>query len=175
MTILGVKLPQIETLNREELMKSIIRLAAAAAMMVMLVLSSSGQDHRDEVISQQHKAVYVYRFYTGADNLSHVEKIEVKFAQNPGDIFKMMAVTGAELHRGKAGRKLDWHPGPRRQYVIDLAGHKEIEVAGGVKVELGPGDIELIEDTHGKGHITRNVGTEDDVSLWLPIADKTPE
>ena len=32
--------------------------------------------------------------------------------------------------------------------------------------------INLIEDTTGKGHITKGVGTEDRVSLWLPLADQ---
>ena len=156
-------------------MRSIVKFAIAAVITTISVLTLTGQTRPDGVVSQEHKPVYIYRFYTGPDDLSHVEKLEAKFTQTPGDVFKMMAVKGAELHRGKPGRRLDWHPGPRRQYVVDLAGHKEIEVAGGVKVELGPGDIELIEDTHGKGHITRNVGTEDDVSLWLPIEDQPPQ
>jgi hypothetical protein len=162
-------------LNRRDLMKSIVRLGIAVGMVATFVLLLAGQTQRDEIAAQERKPVNIYRVYTGADNLSHIEKIEATFPQDTGGVFKMMAITGAEIHRGKAGRALDWHPGGRRQYVVDIAGHKEIEVAGGVKVELMPGDIELIEDTHGKGHITRNVGTEDDVSVWLPIADQTAQ
>jgi hypothetical protein len=158
-------------------MKSIVRFAVAVATVAIFVLLLTGQTQRDEVAAQEHKTVNIYRIYTGPDNLSHVEKIEPTFTQDPGGIFKMMTVTGAEIHRGKAGRSSDWHPaaGGSPHYVIDLAGHKEIEVAGGVKVELMAGDIELIEDTHGKGHITRNVGTEDDVSVWLPIANQSAQ
>lgn len=156
-------------------MKSIVRLAIAAGLLAMFALFSIGRTQHDEAMAQEHKPIYIYRFYTGPDNLSHVEKMEANFDQVPANIFKLMTVSGAELHRGKPGRVVDWHPGGRRQYVVDLAGHKEIEVSGGVKVELEPGDIELIEDTSGKGHLTRNVGTEDDVSLWLPLADQTAQ
>lgn len=124
-------------MNRRDPVKSIVKFAIAGVITTISVLTLTGQTPRDGVVSQERKPVYIYRFYTGPDNLSHVEKVEAKFTQNPGDVFKMMAVKGAELHRGKPGRSLDWHPGPRRQYVVDLTGHKEIEVAGGVKVRIG--------------------------------------
>src|SRR5712692_6127044 len=76
----------------------------------------------------------------------------------------MMQVTGAELHRGAAGTVSDWHRGARRQYVITLSGRGEIEVAGGKKISIEPGHINRIEDTTGKGHITRVMATEDRVT-----------
>jgi len=85
----------------------------------------------------------------------------------------LMAVTGAEIHRGAPGQVLDWHPGPRRQYVITLSGQGEIEVAGGKVIPDAPGHIVLVEDTTGKGHITRTTGTEDRVTLWLPLVDQS--
>jgi hypothetical protein len=57
--------------------------------------------------------------------------------------------------------------------VITLSGRGEIEVAGGKKISLEPGHIELIEDTTGKGHITRVVGAEERVTLLIPIAEKS--
>jgi len=83
-----------------------------------------------------------------------------------------MKITGAELHRTAAGSVQDWHTAPQRQYVITLSGRGEIEVAGGKKIALEPGHIELAEDLTGKGHITRAIGSEDRVTLWLPLADQ---
>jgi hypothetical protein len=57
--------------------------------------------------------------------------------------------------------------------VITLSGRGEIEVAGGKKISIEPGHIDLVEDTAGKGHITRVMGTEDRVTLWLPLADQS--
>ena len=124
--------------------------------------------------AQTHKSMFMTRLFTGPDNQTHAEEVEVKFtAGSPNEAFKMMQVTGAELHRGPAGTVSDWHRGPRRQYVITLSGRGEVEVAGGKKISLEPGHIDLVEDTTGKGHITRSTGTEDRVTLTLPLADQS--
>jgi len=38
---------------------------------------------------------------------------------------------------------------------------------------MGPGHISLVEDTTGKGHITRTIGNEDRVTLQLPYSDQS--
>jgi len=86
---------------------------------------------------------------------------------------EMMKATGVQFRRTPPGTFSDWHRGPRRQYVITLSGRGEIEIAGGKKISLEPGHIELIEDTTGKGHTTRVMGTEDRVSISIPLADQT--
>lgn len=55
----------------------------------------------------------------------------------------------------------DWHPVPRRQINIILAGEVEIEVSDGEKRRFGPGSYILGEDTSGRGHIARVVGSDD--------------
>ena len=57
--------------------------------------------------------------------------------------------------------------------MITLSGQGELEVAGGKKIPVGPGHIELVEDTTGKGHITRVVGTEDRVTLQIPLSGQS--
>jgi hypothetical protein len=85
----------------------------------------------------------------------------------------MFKVTGAEIHKAAAGRVNDWHVAPRRQLVITLSGRGEIEVSGGKKISVGPGNMELAEDLTGKGHITRVVGSEDRVTVQIPLADQS--
>ena len=126
------------------------------------------------VMAQTHKPVVMTRLYTGPDNQTHAEEVELKFTPgSPAEVSKMMQTTGAELHRTAGGSVDDWHRAPRRQYVITLSGRGEVEVAGGKKISLGPGNIDLVEDTTGKGHITRVMGTEDRVTLQLPLADQS--
>jgi hypothetical protein len=57
--------------------------------------------------------------------------------------------------------------------VITLSGYGEVEVAGGKKIHLEPGHIDLVEDLTGKGHITRTTGTEEQVTLTLPLSDQS--
>jgi quercetin dioxygenase-like cupin family protein len=127
----------------------------------------------DVVMAQTHKPVMITRLYTGPDNQTHAEEVELKFTRgNPAEVSKMMPITSAELHRTAGGSVDDWHRAPRRQYVITLRGQGEVEVAGGKKISLGPGSIDLVEDTTGKGHITKVVSTEDRVTLQLPLVDQ---
>ena len=46
-------------------------------------------------------------------------------------------------------------------------------MAGGQKVSVGPGHINLIEDTTGKGHTTRNIGPDDRIVVTIPLADQS--
>jgi len=137
---------------------------------------------RDVAVAQGRKPVVITRIFTGPDGLAHAEDIELKLsARGASEMFK---ATGAEfsVRAPTAGAKAGntsassptdpgWHTGPARQFVITLSGSSEVEVAGGVHVVAGPGHINLIEDTTGKGHITRNFGPDDRIALTIPLAD----
>jgi hypothetical protein len=124
-------------------------------------------------LAQTRKPFFATRLYTGPDNQTHAEELELKFSPGrPAEVSKLLAISSAELHRTSGGNVEDWHRAPRRQYVITLSGHGELEVAGGKTISVGPGSIDLVEDTTGKGHITRVVGTEDRVTIQLPLADQ---
>jgi hypothetical protein len=47
------------------------------------------------------------------------------------------------------------HPAPRRQIVIALDGEFEIETTDGERRTFAPGAVALVEDTSGRGHVTR--------------------
>jgi quercetin dioxygenase-like cupin family protein len=141
----------------------------ATALAALFVILSSAQTGG----SPKHKAVMMTRLYAGPDSQTHAEEIEATFTGSPNEVFKLMAITGAELHRSAPGTVQDWHNAPRRQYVITLSGQGEVELAGGKKIHMSPGNIELAEDTTGKGHITRTIGNEDRITLTLPLSDQS--
>jgi hypothetical protein len=154
-------------------MRSTFRLFIAIGVLCVCGLVLRAQTQRSAPAAQARRPIYITRIFTGPDGLTHSEEIEAKSdATGNGNVIKMMPVTGAEIHRGAPGTTLDWHPGPRYQYVITLSGHGEIEIADGEKIAEDPGHITLVEDITGKGHITRTLGTEDRVSLWLPLVDQ---
>lgn len=144
---------------------------AGAALLSLSVLGYRTQSAQSAA-AQTGKPLKITRLYTGADGQTHAQEIEVKFGPGGTDPFKLMAGAGAEIRRAPPGRVADWHTAPRRQYVITLSGHGEVELIDGTKIELGPGDIDLAEDLTGKGHITRTVGNEDRVTLQIPVADR---
>ena len=52
------------------------------------------------VFAQTHKPLMITHLYTGPDNQTHAEEVELKFTPgNPAEVSKMMQITGAELHR----------------------------------------------------------------------------
>jgi hypothetical protein len=137
---------------------------------------------RDVAVAQGRKPVVITRIFTGPDGLAHAEDIELTL--NARGVSGMLKATGAEFSvrpptpganprntAAAAANDPGWHTGPARQFVITLSGASEVEVSGGVHVAAGPGHINLIEDTTGKGHITRNFGPDDRVVLTIPLAD----
>ena len=151
-------------------MRSMTRYLLVVALVGTGVLLWRAHTDQDVVDAQARKPIMMTRIYTGPDGLSHAEEIEMK--ANNG-VTEMMKATGAQFSRRPPGPASDWHVGPRRQYVITLSGRAELEVAGGKKVAVGPGHINLIEDTTGKGHITHNLGPEDRIVVTIPLADQT--
>ena len=147
------------------------RYLVAAAMVVSFVLGWSVRSGLDVVSAQQQarKPIMMTRIFTGPDGLSHSEEVPMKFAN--GGATEMMKATGVEFSRRPPAAASDWHVGPRRQFVITLAGNAELTVANGQKVKVTPGHINLIEDTTGKGHITHNLGPDDRIVVTIPLAN----
>ena len=142
------------------------RLLTGIALVVAFYLGWSVRADRDVASAQTRKPIMMTRIYTGPDGLSHSEQIEMKLTPNGTSATK---ATGVEFSSRPAAPAGDWHTGPRRQFVITLSGRAELEVAGGKKVPIGPGNINLIEDTTGKGHITHNI--DDRIVVTIPLAE----
>jgi hypothetical protein len=122
--------------------------------------------------SVKHKRVVVKRLYTGADGLTHMEEVEAKFTETgDNDHAALLNNAGAVLRRNSPGTLHEWHIAQRRQYAFTLAGEEEIEIAGGQKIIFRSGDIELAEDTTGKGHRSRTIGNEENITLMVPVVE----
>jgi quercetin dioxygenase-like cupin family protein len=144
-------------------MRSVVRRVVLAALVGSFVVSA-----------QRGMPVTMTRLYTGPDGQTHAEKIEAKLRASttrPGlDESEPLRVSGAQFVRWPRGFVWDWHTAKQRQYVITVSGQGEIELAGGQKILIQPGQIVLAEDVTGKGHITRVIGSEDLVLLLVPVA-----
>ena len=114
----------------------------------------------------------IIRIYTGSDQKSHFEEIELKFS---GDQQILTAdsrpATSAVFRCVPSGTVLERHPAPRRQFVVTLSGSWEIEASAGIVKTFKPGDVMLADDTAGEGHISRVIGNEPHVFMTVPLAD----
>ena len=112
------------------------------------------------------------RMYTGADGQSHFEELELPF--NPSQEAQrtdVQAALGIQFVYQPPGYVIDWHPAPRRQYVITLQGQAEIVLGDGTVRRFGAGDVLLAEDLTGQGHITRVVGDEARISAQISVQE----
>ena len=110
-----------------------------------------------------------FRLYTGADGQSHIETIDLA---KTADWTAGLATTNITFRSQPPGRFQDWHPAPRRQFVIILSGQLEIGLGDGSKHIFGPGDARLVEDTTGKGHTTATHGNQPCVTATVPLANQ---
>jgi len=109
----------------------------------------------------------LFRLYTGSDSLSHCE--ERTLASHPA-LQEPQATVHIQYRELPAGTFMDWHPAPRRQYVILLSGQLEIGFKDGTTKRLGPGDAMLAEDTTSSGHTTRVIGNGPALTAVVPLA-----
>ena len=110
-----------------------------------------------------------YRMYTGSDEQSHWEEIDL--AQTP-DWTQAQDATTITFREAKVGNFQDWHPAPRAQYVIILSGQLEIGFGDGTKKIFGPGDARLVADTTGKGHTTATHGDVPCITATVPLKNQ---
>ena len=117
------------------------------------------------------KTMTILRIYTGADNRSHFEDVEIplKSAGKIGFLSELIQATGIVFRETGGDYNYDFHTAPRRQYVVNLEGEVEIEVGDGSKRILRSGDILLAEDTTGQGHISRAVAGKPRKSLFITL------
>jgi hypothetical protein len=108
-----------------------------------------------------------FRLYAGSDGQSHVEPIDL---DRVPDWTKGLPTTQIAFRVWPVGQFIDWHPAPRRQFVIILSGRLEIGLTDGSRHVFGAGDARLVEDTTGKGHTTRVIGNEPVVTATVPLA-----
>ena len=109
----------------------------------------------------------IYRMYTGGDGQSHIE--ELKLADHP-ELTAAIPTDTITFREWPPGHFINWHPAPRRQYIISLPGTIEIGLADGSTHRFGPGDARLVEDTTGAGHTTLVTGSEPAISAVVPLA-----
>jgi hypothetical protein len=61
------------------------------------------------------------------------------------------------------------HPCPARQFLALMSGMVEMETTDGTIRRFQPGDLVLLEDTSGRGHVTRNIGDGFATYLVVPV------
>jgi hypothetical protein len=115
------------------------------------------------------------RLYAGSDGETHFEDLEMAAPNRPGsgEQSAVLPAKAFQVQRTVGESSVsDWHTAPRRQYIIQLSAGTEREVSDGEVRQFGPGTIILVEDTTGKGHVTRSIDDEGErLMLYIHLPD----
>ena len=109
----------------------------------------------------------ISRLYTGPDGQTHLEWMNL---DSHPELGTLQSAVGIQFRSTEPGNFLDWHPAPRRQFVITLSGEVEIGLGDGSIHRFGPGHVNLADDLTGQGHTTRVVGDQPRVTAVIPLA-----
>ena len=118
------------------------------------------------------------RYYADETGASRTEDIDVELLPRdfappapPLCLSSAAPATGFAFARFPAGWVGDWHPTPRRQIFVFLAGELEGETSDGARRRYGPGTAALLEDTTGTGHRARVMGNTDVLAAVVQLPD----
>jgi hypothetical protein len=113
----------------------------------------------------------IHNLYVDADGETHFRDIEVEWAQEGpgGKMSARRSATGVIFRETAGDYDLDWHTAPRRQYIVNLDAGVEITASDGEKRVIGAGEVLLVEDVTGKGHLSKAVSGQVRHSIFIPI------
>ncbi|MDX2156451.1 MAG: hypothetical protein SFW09_08065 [Hyphomicrobiaceae bacterium] len=113
----------------------------------------------------------IHNLYADEKGESHWRDIEVEWTEtrNFSKMTRRIPANGIIFRQTSGDYDLDWHPAPRRQYIINLDGGVKITASDGEVREIGAGEVILVEDTHGKGHLSQSIGGKLRHSIFVAL------
>jgi quercetin dioxygenase-like cupin family protein len=118
------------------------------------------------------------RLYADENGLSHFADADIPLAEipyappaPPYGVSETETATGVSVTEMPPGWVGDWHPTPRLQWWFQLAGEVEVEVGDGEKRRFVAGSIVRVEDTRGRGHVTRVVSSEPVRAVYVHLPE----
>jgi quercetin dioxygenase-like cupin family protein len=140
------------------------------------LLASSALAQESSTSTDTNYMLKYVRLYSDAKGISHFKDETLIVRSSPSratpSVLQLEGAKGATILRLKAGAVEDFHKAPRKQYLFMLRGLVEVTAGDGEKRKFSPGDVVLMEDTEGQGHITKSVGKEDHVVLFVPLVSE---
>src|SRR5258708_6729347 len=112
----------------------------------------------------------IHNIYVDDAGETHWRDIEVQGAEerNGRKLSARLPANGIIFRETGGDYDLSWHPAPRRQYIINLDGGVKITASDGESREIGAGEVILVEDVTGKGHLSKSIGGQTRRSALVP-------
>jgi len=113
----------------------------------------------------------IHNIYVDAQGETHFRDIEVEWTQEGpgGKTSERLPATGIIFRATPGSYDYAWHPAPRRQYIINLDAGVQITASDGQSRKIGAGEVILVEDTWGKGHVSKALDGKLRHCIFVPI------
>jgi uncharacterized cupin superfamily protein len=113
----------------------------------------------------------IHHLYEDSNGISHFRDIQVDWVEERhfSQLSARLPATGIIFRKTSGDYDLDWHNAPRRQYIINLDGGVQITASDGESRIIGAGEVLLVEDVSGKGHLSKAVGGKLRHSIFVPV------
>jgi len=113
----------------------------------------------------------IHNLYVDESGGSHFRDIDVEWVQDSpgGKLSRRLPATGLIFRETSGDYDLDWHPAPRRQYIVNLDAGVELTASDGETRTIGAGEVIFVEDTTGKGHLSKAVSGQVRHSIFIPV------
>jgi hypothetical protein len=113
----------------------------------------------------------IHNLYVDDSGETHFRDVEVDWVKEgpSGRMSERLPATGIIFRQTTGDYDLDWHPAPRRQYIINLDAGVRITASDGESRMIGAGEVILVEDVTGKGHLSQAVESRLRHSIFVAI------
>lgn len=154
----------------------------AVGLLVGPLAHAGAHAEKSEPVVTTAELLQYTRIYTGDDGETHFDDVSVTFRYedygtniptvwlSEGGLMDVKGFHFVSMPAGWDGGKP--HPAPARQFIMPLSGRMEFEVSDGEKRVFGPGDVLLVEDTTGKGHVSQMVSSGLGLFAVVPLPEE---
>jgi len=117
------------------------------------------------------KFMRIHNLYVDDKGETHFRDVQVEWKHEGrgGKTSDTFPATGIIFRETPGTYDYEWHPAPRRQYIINLDGGVSIQASDGETRIIGAGEVLLVEDVGGKGHFSKAVSGKMRHSIFVPI------
>ncbi|MGL1864125.1 MAG: hypothetical protein OCC46_16515 [Pseudodesulfovibrio sp.] len=113
----------------------------------------------------------IVKIFSDDKGNTHFEDVEIELEDGGsiGRLSKTQKATGVIFRETPGDYDYNWHNAPKRQYIIMLDAGVEITVGSGETRVINPGDVLLVEDTEGHGHVSKALKAQPRKSVFITL------